>query len=1068
MKSARAWHETALWVELDRRDGEPAETLKRILAGKLPDIESVLTSGDTSPSQFALHDAGHSWRVAEWMAELAGESLLAELGPHDLAMLLLSAYLHDIGMTPPLSRVEAHYTLLLSGDSSDISPTDVAQLQAWLDEECDGVVPPIAGDSPSSEEFRTIRRILAEYIRRRHNDWSEDWILENFDSQSRELYPGWLDDLVALCKSHHFGIEQLRAAEFNPRFVGAPATVLHLRYCACLLRVADSLDFDPERTPAILFTHRDVKGPSAIYWHKDHDLSFVLEDSHISLHAQPADALTHHAIDMTVRDLDIELLTCRRLADETHFARIAGSDQPLPHRWTLDTNVRAIITPRDNAYEYIDGTFRPDSTKLLKLVAGVDLYGSVFAAVREMLQNAFDAVREQVAYQRLLEPDPMDLELCNRLALGHWVELTLLEEEDGLVLTCSDTGTGMSRDIITNRFLVGGTTPRHESRQLERSCQEHGFSVGRTARFGIGVLSYFLLAQHLTVHTRRSIEVDDADGVGWLFSTHGLTDFGELKASPRNSAGTELRLKILPEIAKGDREKFANDLADYVRATVKRTPCRFAFRAPNFGVTDIEAAPGWLDQSKNARRALLYNAKRDTHSSYNMEILPSEKRKLREAEEARWDAVRTQAEESLRIEVHNGLLPDGLGAFRVIVGWFQLDIGKSLAYLDLQRDGKLVTILPFGEHDGIFMSNGTSMSWNGMSVLERDYEDASWSPHGYESASDAIPSNAVLELDWTSDAAGRLAVHRNSFDPSRSAYDAMDFAYKKVEDIVKGIVEETRHSPLGLLNARVGKLQPEGRAPDPWWLKDDGERRSLAPFEFPVTLTFGKQENENSRWRGATARSLSALRCSDETRRAEDIYWHEGLWQPQSVGLDSLNGWPIPIWERLVPWKEFTFRNCTAQFPPTWQALVGVRHRTPSIEIFNASGPLLMAAGPEASGRFGRFGRKSDPLPDRHSMNDQQLAAWVLHCIELGNADLWNGLSERSPDFLPEVWERIDGLSELEALVFWSRNMESTWSLDVVTPTQWERHQHASVIDKEFQRLLGTPDPDWVLTSLAT
>ena len=55
--------------------------------------------------------------------------------------------------------------------------------------------------------------------------------------------------------------------------------------------------------------------------------------------------------------------------------------------------------PRDNAYEFIEGAFRPNTAKLLQILSGTNLYRSELDAIRELLQNAFDAVKETIAYE---------------------------------------------------------------------------------------------------------------------------------------------------------------------------------------------------------------------------------------------------------------------------------------------------------------------------------------------------------------------------------------------------------------------------------------------------------------------------------------------------------------------------------------------------------------------------------------------------------------------------------------------------------------------------------------------
>ena len=47
-----------------------------------------------------------------------------------------------------------------------------------------------------------------------------------------------------------------------------------------------------------------------------------------------------------------------------------------------------------------------------------------------------------------------------------------------------------------------------------------------------------------------------------------------------------------------------------------------------------------------------------------------------------------------------------------------------------------------------------------------------------------------------------------------------------------------------------------------------------------------------------------------------------------------------------------------------------------------------------------------DPLALRKSLteNPNRAAAWIFECLRLNHRQIWNGLIERAPDFLREVW----------------------------------------------------------------
>ena len=202
--------------------------------------------------------------------------------------------------------------------------------------------------------------------------------------------------------------------------------------------------------------------------------------------------------------IDHELNLCRTLADQTHFDRCPGLLEPLPHQWKLGTSVHRDLRPKPDTFVYINSAFRPNAEKLLQIFSGIELYGNPLAAIRELLQNAFDTIREQVAYQRLRSAQPGNEALEFDLGRHHLVELRLEERPDGYWLMCTDTGIGMNKQIIENYLLVSGQARRHSLAELERRCHKAGFTTGRTGQFGIGVLSYFMIADRLRMATRRS------------------------------------------------------------------------------------------------------------------------------------------------------------------------------------------------------------------------------------------------------------------------------------------------------------------------------------------------------------------------------------------------------------------------------------------------------------------------------------------------------------------------------------------------------------------------------------
>jgi hypothetical protein len=173
-------------------------------------------------------------------------------------------------------------------------------------------------------------------------------------------------------KSHHEGYSELLEPKFDARLVGNPASAMNLRYLAALLRVADVLEFDPERTPSIILQHRKIAPKSRIFWHRDQGIAFEIipDKPELILSARTPGALIHKAVLSVATYVNIELACCHHLQQQGAFLRgvISDSDRE-KYRWQLPSQLSLDVKEKDDNFTYIDGTFRPDVTKLLGLLS---------------------------------------------------------------------------------------------------------------------------------------------------------------------------------------------------------------------------------------------------------------------------------------------------------------------------------------------------------------------------------------------------------------------------------------------------------------------------------------------------------------------------------------------------------------------------------------------------------------------------------------------------------------------------------------------------------------------------
>ncbi|MEU9344639.1 caspase family protein [Streptomyces sp. NPDC048278] len=148
--------------------------------------------------------------------------------------------------------------------------------------------------------------------------------------------------------------------------------------------------------------------------------------------------------------------------------------------------------------------FQLAEDRVQELLMGEELYGTSDLAVRELYQNALDALRYRDCRTRYLR------------RTGHtvadWegrIEFVQGVRSDGRAyLECRDNGIGMGISELSTVFSQGGARfvdlPEYVEEQAAWSqLSDPKPELYPNSRFGIGVLSYFMLADEIVVRTCR-------------------------------------------------------------------------------------------------------------------------------------------------------------------------------------------------------------------------------------------------------------------------------------------------------------------------------------------------------------------------------------------------------------------------------------------------------------------------------------------------------------------------------------------------------------------------------------
>ena len=154
--------------------------------------------------------------------------------------------------------------------------------------------------------------------------------------------------------------------------------------------------------------------------------------------------------------------------------------------------------------------FQPNR-RLLKLLVGSNLYGSQDACIRELVQNAWDAIQ-----LRKTNGDGQGgtIEIAYT-ATGGWFEI-------------KDDGIGMNMVTVEKSFFEIG--------EDKLNVLEYGSRETQIGYFGIGILSVFLVAHKFEVTTRH------LNGDAIRFEVLGIDDEYNLLPCDDSSVGTRIRI----------------------------------------------------------------------------------------------------------------------------------------------------------------------------------------------------------------------------------------------------------------------------------------------------------------------------------------------------------------------------------------------------------------------------------------------------------------------------------------------------------------------------------------------
>jgi hypothetical protein len=486
--------------------------------------------------EYTLHDDVHLFRVLYLMERLLTKDIINNLSVPERMLLILTAFFHDIGMAPDEKEVLTWQKIW------DASPDieDEAEQQLFNKFKRFYIVRPKQQETidklteqGKNAEISVIKSyLITEFIRQTHAERAREIIDKDWNGKIVYRDTDLTLELANVCHSHNE--DALKLLEFDKNYLCGTNTYICLPLLGIILRLADILDFDAKRTPPILYSHLYVRNPVSI---KEWEKHRAIENWEINPEIiQYSAKCTHPAIEASIHRfcdlIDQELSICNNILSSLNDFNKSKS-RYISIKLPFNVSREKIETKRDiynkPLYTYRDTKFNLSKRQVIDLLMGTKLYGNPEIALRELLQNSIDACllrqAQEIKWGNLFTP-----------------EITVKYYTDGNeeVLEVADNGTGMDQYIIDNYYSKVGSS-FYKSTDFYNLKSESNADFTPTSRFGIGILSCFMVADTLIVDTKLKKAADES-GDAINVTVEGQESIFWIKPSKRTNAGTTTKL----------------------------------------------------------------------------------------------------------------------------------------------------------------------------------------------------------------------------------------------------------------------------------------------------------------------------------------------------------------------------------------------------------------------------------------------------------------------------------------------------------------------------------------------
>lgn len=489
-------------------------------------VGDLLTFIPGDMKHYTVHDLTHLDALWE-MAELIGGENFT-LNPAEAFVFGGAVLLHDAGMS-------------LAAYPGGLAA--IQKMPEWSDSlswAC-SILKVEPGTSQLPNDVRDLA--ITDVLRKKHANKAEELATQKWSNALDEAQDYLLEDsdlrshfgrtIGIIAHSHHWSIKGL-LGEMQQTLGAFGETPSHWAVdcikVALLLRCADAAHLDHRRAPRLLFALTQPAGVARTHWTfqakiakpqaRDNRLLYTSRSA-FSLAEVDAWHLCWDMMKMVDRELSdsCDVLVDRKSTPFSLSGVVGAKSADALAKYVLVEGWRPIPTELQVS----------DVPQLARTLGGRDLYSSPIAPLRELLQNAADAIDARAALDK------------DFIISESRITVKVSKEENIFLLTIEDDGLGMSEKTLTGVLLDFGTSfwksdaARNEFPGLQAKFEPRG-------RYGIGFFSVFMWADGVKVSSRKFSEgISDARVLEF---TAGLGSRPILRPAAAGEASTRFSTKI--------------------------------------------------------------------------------------------------------------------------------------------------------------------------------------------------------------------------------------------------------------------------------------------------------------------------------------------------------------------------------------------------------------------------------------------------------------------------------------------------------------------------------------------